>query len=216
MKLILAEIKYYKPVFIAMSLPLIIFTLSGLADVKVLTKLEFVDKYFWSITIGMGTYMLIYGIQVARIKEQRDRLHAILPVKQSYFSMARYVFGLLPVVVTAVYLVLLGYILPSDWFVYVIRVVAQLGLLFIALGALSILYEIVKFGSATKGANINLIASAAFVIISILSAGLIYGVTISIIKPLPVGGDEMYFYLWALVLTNVSYIIFMRRKSYAV
>ena len=216
MKLILAEIKYYKPVFIAMSLPLIIFTLSGLADVKVLTKLDFVDKYFWSITIGMGTYMLIYGMQVARLKEQRDRMHAVLPVQQNYFSMARYVFGLLPVVVTAVYLVLLGYLLPSDWFVYVIRVVAQLGLLFIALGALSILYEIVKFGSALKTVYTSLLVSIGFVVISVLSAGLIYGVSTSIIKPLPFGGDELYFYLWALILTYISYLIFMRRKSYAV
>lgn len=214
MKLILTEIKYYKPVYIAMAMPLAIFTLFGIADVKVITKLLFIDKYFWSITIGLGSYLLIYGMQANRLKEERDRLHNSLPIKLNYNSSSKFLFGISPIIFIAVYLKLLVFIFPADWLVFINRVYAQLGLFFIFLGALSILYEIVKFNSKLRPAFTGLIVFSTFIIIAILSWGLIYSLTQSLIKPLPIGGDEFYFYIWALVLTGVSSLIYIKRKSY--
>lgn len=118
MRIIIAEIKYYQAVFTAMTLPLIIFTLCAITDVKVITTMQFVDKYFWSITIGLGSYLLLYGLQANRLKEERDRLHHSLPVKLRYLAASRYTFGILPVILIAIYLKLLVYILPADWEVF--------------------------------------------------------------------------------------------------
>ena len=210
------DFRYYQIVFISITIPLIIFMLMAVADVKIMTKLVFIDKYFWSITIGVGAYMLVYGMNMNRIKESRDRLIGTFPITLKARTTAKVITGILPILIIWSYLELLKQFLSPDWSVYAERVNAQLGLLTILLGVISILFEYTKMGMNTKSYIMSLNVFLIFVVIISLSAGLIYIVALGYLPRLPVGGDELYFYLWGLTLIIISMFVFYRRESYVV
>ena len=208
------EVRYIQAVYIAIAVPLIIFTLMGIADIKVIMNLSFVDRYFWSITIGIGAYMLIYGMNMNRVKEQRDRAITLLPVSLKARTVSKLIAGILPVLLIWCYLEILKHTMRNDWVVFVERVNAQLGLFFILLGTISILYEFTKMKLNMNSMIYGLSVIAIFISIALTTAGLLYLVTYAYLINLPIGGDELYFYTWGLILTIISMGIFYRRESY--
>ncbi|MFC2084519.1 hypothetical protein ACFLS9_05635 [Bacteroidota bacterium] len=180
----------------------------------VFTEVNFLKRYFWPMIVGLGIYFSIYIIWTIRFKEGRDRLHNILPIKLHYIALIRFVFGILPVIIVFVYLELSRLFIPEEWHIFIERINGQLGLFFIFLCVLSIFIDI-RFLLVRKKElfkSIAIILTGLAVVLS--TGGLVHLLAINVLRPLPVGAEESYFYLWGLILSVIAAIVFYKRKSF--
>jgi hypothetical protein len=195
-----------------MCIPLALFTILGLANVNMNLTVEFLNKYFWPLTIGLGSYFLIYGMHVNKNKERHDRILATLPLDIKFRTTYKFVFGVLPIVLIILYLELLRTILPAETHRTITRIDAQLSLLFIFLGIMSTSVDYLRCPTNKKGRSLK---SAMIVIVLALSSALfIILVGSEIIPPIIQGRDEIYFYLWGFVMAVVASVIYYRRTSF--
>jgi len=212
--LITSEIKYnlYNWILIA-ALP-VSFTLMGWLDIKVFQNIEFLKKYFWSALIGLGIYVLIFSIWAERAKELRDRHLALLPLEKRKVTLIRFFTAILPFIILPVYLELARYIINNSWFEHIERIPGQLGLLFIFIAMLSIIMDL-RFHFLAKNVKYkSVLIISVFIILLIMSFGIIYMVTTSILPPLPVGEGWIYFYLWGLLIAVAAGLVFYKRESF--
>jgi hypothetical protein len=211
-KLLMNDIRYYWFVFTMMSIPLIIFTILGLMDVQVNMTVEFLNKYFWPLTIGLGSYFLIYGMHVNKYKEKHDRLHSYLPIHIKTRAIHKFVFGVLPIIMIVTCLEILRYVLPVENLETIRRIDAQLSFLFIFLGIMSSSYDFIQ--CPTKRKKRSRQSVLIVLILSLSSAGFILLVASEIIPPIIKGRDEIYFYLWGVLMAMVASIIYYKRNSF--
>ncbi len=211
-QLLINDLKYYWFVFMMMSLPLIIFTILGLTDTYIDLNMEFINKYFWSLVIGLGSYFLIYGMHVNKYKEKHDRVLAYLPVPLKNRAIYKFAFGIFPIVSIVFFLEFLRTILPDSLNTTITRIDAQLSLLFIFLGIMSTSYDYMK--CPTKKIKHSIRSASIVIILSLLSAGFIILVGSETIPPIVKGRDEIYFYLWGIVIAVVASVIYYRRESF--
>lgn len=211
-RLLINDIKYYWFVFLMISIPVGIFTILGLTNLRVDITVEFLNKYFWPLTIGLGSYFLIYGMHANKYKEKNDRLLGTLPLSIKFRATYKFIFGVLPIVSIVLYLELLRTVLPIETHKTITRIDAQLSLLFIFLGIMSTSFDYLKCPMNRKGRSLK---SAAIVIgLALLTALFILLVASETIPPIVQGRDEIYFYLWGVIMALVASIIYYRRTSF--
>ena len=208
-----AEIKYFWVLIVAIGLLLAAFTIFAFANIYPFDGKYFLTKYFWSLTIGMGTYVIVFIIWSLRKKESRDLVHSKLPVKIREISLARWIFGVSPFVISYLYLELLRFIIPEEQLPYVRRINAQLGMMFFALAAIDLVMNI-WYWLDSKRYDLRLLYTfISVVLIIVFSASMVYVVTIEFIQPFYFGGKEFYFISWGVVLSIISTAVFKHRKT---
>ena len=157
---------------------------------------------------------MILAIWAERAKELRDRQFALLPIGRKRVTLTRFITAILPFIVLPVYIELAGNIINNKWFVHIERISGQLGLLFIFILMLSIIMDL-RFHFLAKNMKYkSIIIVSVFVSLSIMSIGIIYMVTTSILPPLPVGEGWIYFYMWGLLITTIAGLVFYKRESF--
>jgi len=213
-KLLKSEIQYFKlPLAIIVLLPLI-FTVFALSNILLFENIYFLKKYFWSMIVGVGTYALVFIIWSLRKKEMREREHALLPITLNNLSFFRWVFGIAPFVLIGSYIELLRNVLPSQQLIFIDRINGQLGMMFIALAAVDLVIN-TWIALESKRYDKRVIYSFILIVaLIILSFGIIYSVSASLIKPLGFGGEEIVFFIWGIIISVFDVFVFAKRKLY--
>lgn len=213
-KLLKSEIQYFKiSLAIIVLLPLA-FTVSALSNILLFENIYFLRKYFWSMIIGVGTYVLVFIIWSMRKKEMREREHALLPITLNSISFFRWIFGIAPFVLIGLYIELLRSVLPSQQLIFIDRINGQLGMMFIALVAVDLVIN-AWIAIESKRYDKRVIYSFILIVaLIILSFGVIYSVSVSIIKPLGFGGEEVIFFIWGIIISVFDVIVFTKRKLF--
>ena len=209
-----AEIEYFKLQILVLVLLPFSFTIFALNDILLFPQIYFIKEYFWSLAIGMGTYLIVYTIWTLRKKELRERLQIVLPLTIQQLSISRWFFGIAPFIFVGLFIELFQSFLPEQQVVFVARINGQLGMMFMALAAVAITINS-WFALASLRYDKRLISSFLLVIILVvLSFGVIYAVTTSKIKPFGFGGEEIYFFIWGLIVSVLDAVVFTKRKSF--
>ncbi len=209
LKILKAEIEYFRlPALTIILLPFS-FTFFAMNNIVL-----FSQEYFWSLAIGMGTYLFVYTIWALRKKELRERLHIMLPLNIQQLSISRWLFGIAPFVFVGLFIELLQNLLPEQQIVYVARINGQLGMMFMALVAVDLVMNS-WFALASLRYDKRLLYSFLLVVIvAALSFGIIFAVTVSIIKPFGFGGEEIYFFIWGIIVSVIDTFVFTNRKTF--
>jgi hypothetical protein len=212
--LLKSEMKYFRfPLLVMIILPLI-FTAFALSDIKTFPQVYFLKKYFWSALVGLGIYGLVFMIWSMRKKEMRERKHALTPIAVNRISFMRWLFGISPFVLVGLYIELLHGVLPFEQLIFIDRINGQLGMMFIALVAVDLVMNS-WIALESKRYDKRLIYSFLLVVaLATFSFGIIYSVTTSLIKPLGFGGEEIIFFIWAIIISIIDTIVFTKRKSF--
>ena len=211
--LIKAEMGYNKYLIILSILLPIIFTVYSAINVKIFQQIYFLQKYSWTIIVSFGLYFVIYAIWAMRVKERRDRLHSFIPIEINKISIARYIFGLIPLLVTIIYLQLLRQFLNTDWQIFIHRISVQLSMFFIFLISMLIIRDLWhSFSQKNQKYKIPICISATASII-FFTALIIYAATISNIAE---GTDEILFWSWGILLSFSSPFVFIKRDNFLV
>ena len=162
----------------------------------------------------MGAYIIVYIIWVMRKKELRDRSNIILPININQLSIVRWLFGIIPFVFILLYLEINRFILPEQQAIFIDRINGQLGMMFIALAAIDLVMNAWSALSLLKYDRRLLYSFLLIAVLTVSSFGVIYTVSTSVIKPFGFGGEEIYFFIWGLVVSVVDAIIFTKQKSF--
>ncbi|NOX17506.1 MAG: hypothetical protein GXO87_04390 [Chlorobi bacterium] len=228
LKILMAEIKYFKlPLLVIFALPLI-FTVAALNDILLFEQVYFLKKYFWSVFVGLGTYALIIIIWSLRKKEIRERVHAALPVSVGKLAVGRWIFAVSPFLIVGFYVELLRCFIPVRQIIFIDRINGQLGMLFLALAAVDLAmnsWSALEFKRYDKRLFFTGLISAAllisgFGVIYLASASIIQPLSpsgdenIFLIQPQTSGGEEILFFVWGTVLSVIDLFVFKKRKSF--
>ena len=185
-ELIKAEIEYFKiPLMAIVILPLS-FTIFAMADIHLFHQTYFLKKYFWSMVLGVGTYAFVLIIWTIRKKEMRDRLHSSLPVSLNQTAIIRWLFGIAPFILTWIYIEMLRNVIPVAQTIFMNRINAQIGLMFIFLTSFDVIINADNSLVYRRYVKLFLI----ILVLIFLSLGVIYLVTISVIPPFPIGESQ--------------------------
>ena len=214
LQILKAEIEYFRIHLLIIVLLLLSFTLFELNNIAFLSDIYLFKKYFWSMVIGLGTYFIVYVIWVVRKKELRDRSTIILHLNINQLSIVRWLFGITPFVFILLYLEMNRFILPEQQAIFIDRIYGQLGMMFIALAAIDLVMNAWSALALLRYDKRLLYSFLLIVVLAVSSFGVIYAVSTSVIKPFGFGGEEIYFFIWGLVLSVVDAIIFTKQKSF--
>jgi len=205
-----SEIKYFQ-FLLGMILSLVlVFAAFAITNTKDFFRIEFFDRFAWSIFVGLGTYFLVFAIWINRYKESRDRLHFMLTINKMKVSLTRWFFGISPFIITWIMLELLRFFVPVDFLLYIDGVIAQLGLLFIFIVTFDIMLNYTNGFVKTKFWLTVLVTG----IIVTLSVFIIYLVTYSFIPPFIIGGSEFYFMAWGFLISIFDIYVFYNRETF--
>jgi hypothetical protein len=211
--LLKSEIKYNAGLFFLIALICLTFTVLGLLDLELFKSGSFLEKYFWTIIISVGSYFIIFVYWSIRTVEKRDRLSVLLPLRKSELFFIRYLTGVVPFLIIASYIELNRLFLPGDWYVYIERISAQLSMLFIFLSLFAIAMEFqLKAKFQSTGRNV-----INFIILFNLIAASIALYTLDGFSYLPQMGQlegRLYFYIWGMITSFTAVRVFYRRSSY--
>jgi len=212
--LLKSEIKYFRLPLIAIVMLPLFFTVIALNDIKLFSQIYFLKKYFWSAVIGLGTYGFVFMIWSMRKKELRERVHALIPISINKLSVIRWLFGISPFILVGLYIELLRAILPPQQLIFIDRINGQLGMMFVALVAVDLVMNAwIALQSKRYDKRLVYTFLLSFALI-VLSFGVIYSVSTSIIKPFGFGGEEIFFFIWGLIISVIDAIIFTKRKLF--
>ncbi|MBU0473416.1 MAG: hypothetical protein KKF62_04575 [Bacteroidetes bacterium] len=212
--LLKTEIEYYKYYLGGIMLLPILFLLFAMLNIHLFQETYFLKKYFWSMLVGIGTYALVFILWTLRKRELRERIFASLPLTINQISIARGLFGVLPFLVVGIFIELLNKIVHDEQVIYIHRIFAQLGMMFIFLMAIDLVLNSWNvFARLEIFLRVGLIL-VLMVLILATSSSVIYAMSSSILKPFGFGGEEIYFYIWGLILALIDIIIFTKRKTF--
>ena len=212
--IIKTEIIYSKHNLLVVTGLLLAFSLFALLEIHISTDANFVGRYLWTMIIALGIYIVIYQIWSTRIRTKRDRFHHQLPISVSKISFARWLFGILPLLSVIIYILLLKLFITTVWQIQSERIIGQLGFFTAFLAMLFVLRDI-SFYLADKSNIIKILANISFLAIS--AFGVIFIIILTspiLIEPLFNNGSEILFFIWGIVLSSASVIIYKKRKSF--
>ncbi len=209
LKILKAEIEYFKIPLIVMVIPLIAFAVFAAADIHLFQNGRVLKKFFWPLTIGMGTYALVFIIWTFRKKELRDRSQSVLPISLDKITFTRWLFGIAPLVLIWTYLELLKNFIVEDQVVFGINLILGFMYIFIVSFDLILNLDAIIFNyTFIISYLVAIIISALSVIISFLIF------RTSVLPILIIVGSEFYFIIWVILLSILDAYVFKKRKSF--
>ena len=213
-RLIKSEIDYFSHILMIIVSLLIAFTIFSNLNIQLFKESRFWNRYFWAALIGTGTYFLIYIIWNQRLRERRDRFHALLPIKTKSIASARILFGLFPVFFVALFLLLIGFLSSNNMKNDFYGSFAQLGLSFIFLVIILILFDARFLFKTNDKDSAPLQLFIIGILLVVISFAAVFLIAIPLYNLFFNNGEEIIFYIWGLVLSIFSKIIYEKRKSF--
>lgn len=214
LNILYGEIRYFRiPLLIIFLLPFS-FLITINFGITPFQGMFFLDKYLWSMYIGLGSYILIFIIWTLRKKYRRERLHALLPVSRKNLALARWIFAVSPFLLVWFMMMLFKYFVPENEIVHIERSFGQLGLMMIFLGSFDL---IINFdNSLGRKFSKRRTKTLAVIITVVVLISII--VVISIVNMATAGifasHSEQLFLIWAITISIFSARVFLNRKSF--
>jgi len=214
LKILKAEIEYFKLLILAIVLLPLLFTVFAMNDVLLFQNVYFLKKYFWSVVVGLGIYAFVFMIWSLRKKELREREHILLPISINRIAFNRWLFGVAPFILIGGYLEIIRHCLPDQQTIFIERINGLLGILFMFLTAFDLLMN-ASFAITQKSYFKRKFSLAGiFLALLILTIAIINFVSSSEIKPFPTGGEEIFFFIWGFMISVVDAFVFIKRKIF--
>lgn len=211
LKILKAEIEYFKIPLIAMAIPLIAFSVFASADIHLFQNGRVLKKYFWPLSIGMGTYALVFIIWIFRKKELRDRSHSVLPISLDKITFTRWLFGIAPLILIWTYLELLRNFIAADQIVFVFGINLILGFMYLFIVSFDLILNLDENLLKYK-IIINYLVAILIAVSSIIISVLIFKT--SVLPILVIVGNEFYLLAWVLLLSILDAYVSRKRKSF--
>ncbi|MBU1100167.1 MAG: hypothetical protein KKA84_07160 [Bacteroidetes bacterium] len=209
-----AEVSYNKwYLFMILAMPLL-FAFGMQYGFKLITGVDFFEKYAWSILVGLGSYMFIFIMWQMRHSERRNMQHALLPIPIVDIALARMVFGVLPFAYVLVVLSITHQLLGEIIEVQLYRIFAQLGLLFCGLAFIQLMMDIWSLKTNMNEKNWFLIIGSIGCLIVFISMFAVFEILIPAYRQLFREGEEWMFFLWGLILLTASNFVFVKRSTF--
>ncbi len=211
LKILKAEIEYFKIPLIVMVIPLIAFAVFAAADIHLFQNGRVLKKFFWPLTIGMETYALVFIIWTFRKKELRDRSHSVLPISLDKITFTKWLFGIAPLILIWTYLELLRNFITADQIVFVFGINLILGFMYIFIVSFDLILNL----DAIIFNYTFIISYLVAIIISALSVIISFFIfKTSVLPILIIVGSEFYFIIWVILLSILDAYVFKKRKSF--
>jgi len=213
-RLIKSEIDYFKIPLTGILLLLLLFTVFSLGNIKLFAQIVFLKKYFWSMIVGLGSYGLVFFLWMQRVKEKHERMLFLLPTEMKIKGSSRWIFAVLPFTLVMVYIQILHFFLSDDWNLHIGRISVQIGFLSMALAAIFIVRDF-WFLKSNKSEMYKIFIGTVIFILAAIGAIIITRIfSYDIVPPLYIHQEELKFFLWGILISSLSLIIFRRRKNY--
>ncbi len=213
-KYLKSEMEYYRYYMGGIILLPILFAVFAALNIHFFQNVYFLTKYFWSMVVGMGTYLFVFIIWTLRKREAREQIAVLIPIKRWQFSIERELFGIFPFVFSFIFIELLKFEIPEEQIVFIHRIQAQLGMLFIALVTVDLVLNFWNVLINLEYILRAVIASLVVILLIVLSSAVVYSISSDILKPFGFGGEEIYFLIWGLILAVIDVIVFVKRKLF--
>ncbi|MCF8241445.1 MAG: hypothetical protein K9J16_08650 [Melioribacteraceae bacterium] len=213
-RLITYELKYNIDLIAPVVILPAAFAIFVVTDTKIFLEIYFLQKYFWAMAVGLGSYLFIYIYLAKRVKEKRDRLFTCLPVSRKMNMFARSLLGIAPFVFIFAFLKLLEPHADKYWTEVIKGLYVQISLLFIFLAAIDFVYELafVNLEKWEKYRSFIQVGTAAA--IAGFSVSIIYLSAIGIIPEWKAVGGEIYIALTGFIIAAGASGIFKKRETY--
>jgi hypothetical protein len=105
------------------------YSIYALSNTQLLNS-EYFGIDYWGGIIAGFLYLLYFILWPLRIREQRDRINALLPVSIKSIASANLIYASAPIVIIAAYLVVVHLILFQGWADTTASVIAQVGVFY--------------------------------------------------------------------------------------
>lgn len=211
-----AEVSYNKSHLIMILAMPLFFAFGMQYGFRLITGVDFFEKYTWSILVGLGSYMFIFIMWQQRYSEKRNMQHFLLPVSIKEIVLARYIFGIFPFVYVLIALWLTKIILGEMIEVQLYRILAQLGMMFAALAFIQLMMDIWSIKTNMDANKWFLVIGSIGCVIVFISMYAVFEILIPSYRALIGEGEELMFFLWGLVLLTASNFVFVKRSTYLV
>ena len=214
LKLIKNECNYFKAPLAAILLLLLIFTFAAFNNIQLFNQIPFLKKYLWSMIIGLGAYGIVFFLWMQRVKENHERILFLLPTSLKVKKWSRWLYAIIPFTLVMIYIQILHFFLPEIWKVHIGRISAQIGFLSMALASIFIVRDIwfVKAGDSQLYKIL-----IGIIIFAVTAAGALLIIVIfnyDIVVPLYIHQEELFFFLWGIIVSAISLITYEKRKAY--
>lgn len=123
------ELKYNSYFLVLLSLLFLVYTILSIFDIQLTRSPEFEIDY-WGGLYSLVIYLYLFSVWGVRIKENRIRLHSLLPITESNNSLAQFWFAGLPFMVILFYLIIINLIIVSNWHAETGSMIGQIGIAF--------------------------------------------------------------------------------------
>lgn len=140
-KLLKAEFEYNNLFFWFLGGFFPIYTVFTLTDTQLLTGPEWEIDY-WGAIVMLLLYLFYYTMWQIRLKEFRLRQQTLLPVTRKQTALARLHFLLFPIMLMLSYLIILHFIIISDWYLETASIISVLGIFLIVFSCFIVLKDI--------------------------------------------------------------------------
>lgn len=209
--LLISEVKYFRFLLALILLFPVVFTFSTLSNAILFENVYFMEKYFWSTLIGLGTYGLLFTIWTVKLKERRSRIYLLLPKSKIILSLTRWLFGITPLIFLLMYLYILKYFIPYEQTIQITRTTAQLGLLIIFLASFDFIINFESSLFFSVAGNRWMVLISVVLILILLSIGVIFLVTKFSIE----GLAELLFNTWGIFIFTISTVLYYNRTTFS-
>ncbi len=106
---------------------LLVFSVSVIIDLKILNETNEASKALWPMLVSIGSVLLVIISFKISLKEERNRLHLLLPINLDAIAFARLAAGAIQLTGAFAYLIIVHYWLINKWEPITNRIFYQFG-----------------------------------------------------------------------------------------
>ncbi len=123
------EFDYTSPYWLSLAGLLVVYTVLSIFDYHILTG-PFFEIDYWGAIYTMFLSMLLISMWMQRIKENRNRIYALLPISQNVMAKLRAATYGIPMLLLVTYMIVIHLILLPNWKDESSTLIGQTGLFF--------------------------------------------------------------------------------------
>jgi hypothetical protein len=123
---------------------LFLFSISVIADLEVLNENNSLSLALWPLLVSIGSVLLVIVTFKISLKEERNRIHLLLPVDLNCIAYARLIAGAIQLTGAFTYLIIVHHWLINKWAPVTDRVFYQFGSYIYIMSVILFIYYFVR------------------------------------------------------------------------
>ena len=213
LKLIIAELDYYKNYLFIISILCLLYTIIMLTAAELFQYVVNWYQEFWTWCIAMSSYYIMMFIWGSRFKKNRDRVINLLPVSLNSITWFRALFSVALPLAFIAYIYIAHLVLINEWRTTSINLIGFMSKVIVIFPALNILVDM-------RFIKHQLSLAAKIILVALTASIISFMVVLLNIHILPLvgsgfpGGIILLELLFGAVLISISMFVFKKRKSF--